>query len=142
MRSIAILLAVMCTLGCIPYDTNAQEAPATAKAPEPDSIRCDEMVFCAGVKERAPVGVSDTFPGDIYAVYCFTTIAGAGDTTSITHTWYWGDSTAAVVDLPVKSPYWRTWSSKRMKRVWRGTWRVDVATADGTVIKSRQFTLE
>jgi hypothetical protein len=100
------------------------------------------MVFCAAVKDRTPVGVSDTFPSDVFSVYCFTTVVGAVDTTVIVQNWYRGETRMASVELPVKSARWRTWSSKRMVPGWRGEWRVDITTADGAVVESGKFTLE
>jgi hypothetical protein len=105
-------------------------------------LSIDEMVFCAGVKSRSPVGVADTFPSDVFSVFCFTRILGAKDTTAVVHTWYHGDRKMASIELPVKSPLWRTWSSKKMWSELRGQWRVDVTTLDGTVIDSRNFRLE
>ena len=105
-------------------------------------LRIDEMVFCAGVKNRSPVGVADTFPSDVFGVFCFTRIVGAKDTTAVIHTWYHGDRKMASIELPVKSPRWRTWSSKKMWSGLRGQWRVDVTTLDGNVIDSRKFLLE
>jgi len=105
-------------------------------------LRVSKMVFCAGVTSMTPVAVADTFPSDIFSVYCFTRIVGAGDTTAVVHRWQYGDSTLASIELPVKSPLWRTWSSKKMTSGLRGEWKVDVTELDGTVIHSGTFLLE
>jgi hypothetical protein len=119
------------------------QAPGEASGgEEAGGIACEQVVFCAGVKDRAPVGVSESFPSDVFSVYCFTTIVGAEDTTTVMHNWYYQDTKMATVDFLVASPRWRTWSSKRMMPDWRGPWRVDVTTSDGTVIASGKFTLE
>ncbi len=117
----------------------AGDDPEKAEAP---GLRVDEMVFCAGVSSRTPVAPADTFPSDIFSVYCFTRIVGAGDTTRVVHRWYHGDENLASIELPVKSPLWRTWSSKRMASGLRGEWKVDVTELDGTVIRSGSFHLE
>jgi hypothetical protein len=113
----------------------------SAEAGEP-ALSVTTMVFCAGVKSMTPVAVADTFPKDIYSVYCFTRIVGAREATSVIHRWQHGDSTFAGIELPVKSPLWRTWSSKRMHPGLRGEWKVDVTELDGTVIHSGTFVLE
>ena len=120
------------------------DLPETSTAPKlaETDINVDEMVFCAAVKDRNPVGVADTFPADIYSLYCFTTIAGAKDTTAVRHRWHWAGRTMADVELPVRSSHWRTWSRKRMLPAWRGEWKVDIITADSVVIESKTFVLK
>jgi hypothetical protein len=120
------------------------ELPETSDAPEltEADINVDEMVFCAAVKDRNPVGVADTFPADIYSLCCFTTITGVKDTTVIRHRWHWGGKPLADVELPVRSAHWRTWSRKRMLPGWKGEWRVDIIAADSAVIESKRFVLK
>ena len=102
----------------------------------------DEMVFCAAIKDRMPITVSDTFPSDIVAVYCYTRIVGAEDTTAVTHSWFHGETRVSDVKLPVKSPLWRTWSRKSIAPGGRGEWKVDVIAPDESVIASKKFFLE
>ena len=106
------------------------------------ALRVSEMVFCAGVSSMTPVAAADTFPSDIFSIYCFTRIAGAIGTTAVLHRWYYEDRNLANIELPVKSPLWRTWSSKKMTSGLRGKWKVDVTELDGTVIDSGTFCLE
>lgn len=127
----------------------AATPPALAETAVEDSsgtgdpaLRVTEMVFCAGVSSMTPVAVADTFPSDIFSVYCFTRIVGAADTTAVVHRWYHEDRSWASIELPVKSPLWRTWSSKKMTSELRGKWKVDVTQLDGTVIRSGTFYLE
>ena len=142
MRTLLLVLGLV-LLGIInPLDTFAQERPDSTGGTQQSGVRCEQMVFCAGVKDRAPVGVSDAFPSDIYRVYCYTTVVGADDTTAIVHNWYHGDARVVAVELSVKAARWRTWSSKRMAPGWQGLWRVEVTTADGVLIESREFSLE
>lgn len=105
-------------------------------------LGAEEMVFCAAVRDRTPVGVAESFPSDIARVYCFTRIVGAEDTVSVAHVWYFEDRQMARVDLTVKSSSWRTWSSKRMAPEWKGTWRVEVVESDTMVVASKEFVLE
>ncbi len=116
--------------------------PMGAGAAGEDGPRVERMEICAAVREREPVGVAAAFPSDIARVYCFTRIAGARDTTSVEHVWYFKDKEMARVELPVKSASWRTWSSKKMAPDWKGAWRVEVVHADTAVIASKEFVLE
>lgn len=109
--------------------------PAAAQ----DTLSVDEMVFCLGVEEMAPVGSKTQFFEPVDRICCFTRIAGAGDTTTVTHVWYHGEEEKARVDLAVKSASWRTWSCKTMLEAWSGAWRVDVLGPGGAVLASKEF---
>ena len=100
------------------------------------------MSFCAAMKGRTPIGVADTFPADIFRIYCYTRIVGASDTTAVVHSWFRGDTRMANVKLAVKSSGWRTWSHKKMAPELRGDWRVDVVAPDSSVIASKKFFLK
>ena len=118
------------------------------KSARPDSasedigLRVGEMCFCAAVKDRAPIGVADTFPADIFSIYCYTRILGAKDTVAIVHSWHRGGSRVTDVKLDVRSSQWRTWSHKKMAPQLRGDWRVDVVAPDSSIIASKKFFLE
>lgn len=140
MRTLMLVLGLVMIVAVSPLSAPAEESPDSLARQQ--GIRCERMVFCEGIKDRAPVGVSDAFPSDIYKVYCFTTVAGAADTTTVVHNWYRGEKKMAAVELSIKAASWRTWSSKRMAPGWEGLWRVEVTTADGTVIESKEFSLE
>lgn len=141
MRTLVLVLGLVLLAAVSPLVICAEE-PSDSIAQQQGTIRCEQMIFCAGVKDKAPVGVSDVFPSDIYRVYCYTAIVGAPDTTVILHTWYRGETEMAVVELNVRAAHWRTWSSKRMAPGWQGPWKVEVTTADGAVIGSEEFSLE
>lgn len=112
---------------------NAQER-------EPE-IKVEQMTFCTNVVDRQPVLPDTAFADTVKSVYCFTKIVGAKDTTEVTHVWYYEDEEMAKITLPVKSPSWRTWSSKSILKTWDGKWRVDVLSEDGKVLKSKVFTI-
>lgn len=137
---LALGLVLLCTFS--PLAVWAEEHADSLPPEEQGGIRCEQMVLCAGVKDKVPVGVSNTFPSDIYRVYCHTTIVGAEDSTAIVHTWYYDGTEMTAVGLSVKSARWRTWSTKKMASGWRGPWRVEVTTVDGAVIGTKDFRLE
>ena len=115
---------------CMPYLSYAETG-----AP----VSVNEMVFCTGIENRTPVGVSKIFPDTVGRVYCFTKLTSKEDHTAISHVWYYNDTQMAIVDLPVNARSWRTWSSKRIVKEWAGRWRVDVISATGAVICSDAF---
>jgi hypothetical protein len=107
-----------------------------------ESVEVDRMVLCAAVKDRTPIGVADTFPADIYAVYCFTRILGARDTATVVHSWLRKGKKLSNVELSVRSPIWRTWSRKKMRPDLKGEWEVKVIGPDGKAIASKKFFLK
>lgn len=124
-----IVFVVICIL-CLPFVSTAQEA---------GPVIVDEMVFCAEIKDRTPVDIQTNFPDSVGRVFCFTRILTEKAPTVISHVWYYNDTQMAIVDLPVKSSSWRTWSSKCVIRDWTGVWRVDVISSNGSVICSDEF---
>ncbi len=106
------------------------------------ALSVDQMEICVAVEEREPVGADTAFSSTMDRLYCFTAISGAEDTTTISHVWYHGDDEKATVELSVKGKKWRTWSSKRIVEEWTGTWRVDVVSTAGKVLKSKEFVVE
>jgi len=114
-------------------------AVAGAGAAQDDGLSVEEMVFCLGVEEMAPIGGNTQFFESVEKICCFTRITGATDTVTVTHVWYHGDEEKARVELMVKSASWRTWSCKTMLDAWSGAWRVDALAPDGTALLSREF---
>ena len=115
-----------------------EEQPVEAPPPMDMTI---ETQLCSGIEERMPVGVAESFPPDIENVYLWCKVTGATDSISIQVAWYYGDKEMATVELPVKSAFWRTWSSKRILPEWTGDWTVRVLNADGNGIKELNFTI-
>lgn len=105
-------------------------------------LTVDQMVFCTGVENREPVGADTAFADTVGQVYCFTQISGAEDQTTISQVWYLNDEEKASVNLSVKGKTWRTWSSKRIPKEWDGTWRVEVKSASGNVLMSKEFVIQ
>ncbi len=98
--------------------------------------------ICEGIQDREPVGEGESFPPETEKLYCHSLVEGVEDSTAITHIWYYGPKEMARVELPVKSPHWRTWSSKRILPQWEGWWRVDVLSVEGDTLTSAYFVVK
>lgn len=103
------------------------------------TVAVEEMVFCAAVEERVPIGADTVFLGTVGTVYCFTKLSSSEDSTTIAHVWYYNEQEMARVNLNVLAKSWRTWSSKTILEEWIGKWRVDVVSEAGEVIESKGF---
>jgi len=98
-----------------------------------------EAVICSEVVERMPVDTVSEFTSDVGKVAVWLKVTGAIDTTLINVNWYYKGDKMASVELPVKSPFWRTWSTKNILPHWIGDWEIKVTDAEGEILKSMQF---
>jgi len=101
-----------------------------------------EARLCTAVEERLPVGEAAEFGAGIGTVFCWSKITGAADSTSITHLWLYSGKEMARVELPVKSPAWRTWSSKKILPMWSGNWEVRILDSGGQILRSVTFLID
>jgi len=104
-------------------------------------LQVSQITFATAIEDRQPIGPGTSFPANVERLYCFTAINGAEGETSVNHVWYYNDVEMARVDLSVRAAAWRTWSSKRIMPYWIGQWRVDVESASGEVLVSKEFTV-
>jgi len=115
----------------------AAQEPAEKAAP----FEVAEAVIATGVVEREPVGVGTEFPATVGTLYFYTIFTGEFDEARVEHVWLHEDKEMARVPLTVRGPRWRTWSSKSILPEWTGRWTVRVEGADGTVLRSTEFTV-
>ncbi len=126
-----------------------QEVPAADEPPEepavPDTaqispdLRILRAVIATQVIDREPVGVDRTFTRAAETLCCFTHLENPGPVTILDHVWFYRGEEMARIPLRVDTPSWRTWSTKRIRPDWTGTWRVDVQDVEGRVITSLEF---
>lgn len=105
------------------------------------ALEVSDAVLTTAVVDRQPVDRVEVFPRQNGTLYCFTRIVGAEGETTVYHLWYYGDELMSRVELSVKSPNWRTWSSKKLLEDWPGAWRVEIQDAQGTLLGELSFEL-
>ncbi len=135
MRKKAIL-AILLSCGMV-GTALAQED--TTKAQPVVEVTVAHIVFGTGIENREATGVDSSFTSDVGRIFCWTLITGASGETEVSHVWYHNNEEMAKVTLPVRSPRWRTYSSKGILPEWTGAWRVDVVDTSGQVLKSSGF---
>jgi hypothetical protein len=123
------LAAVACVGIALPLDSSADDA----------AIQIESAAVCQDVVDREPVGSGDVFAKETPRVFCYCRVVGAVGETQVTHNWYYKGSLKASVKLNVRSPNWRTWSSKTIIPEWTGEWMVEILSADGTPLESIIF---
>ncbi|HDZ24680.1 MAG TPA: DUF2914 domain-containing protein [Desulfobacteraceae bacterium] len=103
------------------------------------TVSVADASLCIDVVDLSCVGENDQFPVQAGKIYCFSRIIGAQGPTTITHVWYYEDHEVARVDLAVKSPNWRTYSSKRLLPSQIGEWHVDILGSEGELLREIVF---
>jgi hypothetical protein len=104
------------------------------------AIEVADAVMCLDVQGRQPVEPGESFAADVGKVWCWSKIKD-GQGTTISHVYYHDGEEKAVVNLAIRSPLFRTYSSKRILPSWTGPWRVDIVDTNGNVLKSLDFTI-
>lgn len=94
-------------------------------------------VLATAIENRLPVEAAAPIAANVGQLFYFTEVEGGPAT--IQHVWIWKGQTMATVSLEVKSPKYRTWSSKRIQPEWTGQWRIEARNSDGTVLSSHDF---
>ncbi len=106
------------------------------------NVSVEDAVICRNVVDRTPSEVIDVVPSDIKKVYCFTKIVGATQDSEVVHNWYFDGNLVASVNLFVGSTNWRTYSSKTILPDYTGTWKVEVLSKGGELLKQIMFVVQ
>lgn len=115
--------------------------PAHGAEGSASRLTIEQAVIARQIEQREPVGEATTFPSDVARLVCYTKVLGAAGETFIEHIWSRGDVEHARVRLAVRSPAWRTWSTKRINPDWTGEWTVRIEDAEGRVLDTLMFTI-
>jgi cytoskeletal protein RodZ len=121
------------------------EVPAPIEPEEPQvsaSLKVLKASVCSDVQDRIPVGVSTVFPSSTKRVYVWNQVEAEQIPSEIHHIYYFEGRKISEVKLKVRSNFWRTWSYKTLPAGDpHGQWHVDIAMADGTLLKRLDFTV-
>lgn len=118
-------------------------APLTAQEPAQQMVDMNvtTAVVATGVQDREPTGVAEAFPADVGQLFFYTVFEGDFPETTVTHVWFRNEEEVSRVELQVRGPRWRTWSSKTIIAEWTGDWVARVVDASGTVLAEAAFTV-
>ena len=113
-----------------------------AQDQEDAKLQITEAAVATAILDRSPQGTSENFSSDVGRLFAYTRVLGSEGDTVIKHLWFYGDQLLAEIRLSVKSPNWRTYSSKKILPQWTGPWRVDITDEKGLVLKKLNFTID
>ena len=115
--------------------------PASTVAAE--NLRVLKAIICSDVQNRMPVGVDTAFSSSVQRIYVWSQIEAKQIPSKIRHIYYLKGRKMSDVILNVGSSNWRTWSYKNIADIdYRGEWRVDIALANGEVLRSLNFQVQ
>ncbi|MBD3397186.1 MAG: DUF2914 domain-containing protein [Chitinivibrionales bacterium] len=120
-----------------------ESAPARQKETGETAVKVSRAAVCTAIVDREPVGSATKFEKGIAKLYCFSHIKGCPDTMQIVHTWYHQGDKAGLVPLVVRSPSWRTYSSRNIGEGQVGAWKVEISENEsGVVLETVSFTIQ
>lgn len=97
-----------------------------------------KAVFTTRVIDHEPVDDLDTVYTDVKKIIFFTDIRDMQGKT-ILHRWVYDKQIRAEIPFHVDGPRWRMHSSKKLLEDWLGTWKVEVLTIEGLLLRERKF---
>jgi len=131
-----LILAAATAWGMVP-PVFAQE-----KAKEGAGFTIARLVVGAGVENREPTGVAETFPASTDKIYCFLEATNIAKDTEASLVWFLGEKEIWKISLPLKmGPKWRTYAFKNLRGL-KGDWKVEIKDAAGNLVKDVKFKVE
>jgi hypothetical protein len=102
----------------------------------------ERFVVCAGVEQREPVGVSDTFAADIETAYAYLEARKITANNSVDIVWLLDGEEMHRTGLKIGvGSRWRTYAYKNLHEM-AGNWSVELRDASGNVLSSATFSVE
>jgi cytoskeletal protein RodZ len=105
-----------------------------------DYMKVLKTAVCTDVKGKNPSGKASSVQWTTDRVYVWNLIECEPGLSSIRHIYYFEGKRVSDIALDIRSSRWRTWSYKALSdQRFKGTWRVDITSADGKLLDSVQF---
>jgi len=110
-----------------------------------DGITIRRLITAPAVEHREPVAASAVFGRHEERVYAFIEVSNESTEDKVLLVHFIGPeghvSGGIELDIPSASPRWRTWAHTRHAKK-PGLWRVEIRTADGTLLGALPFEVE
>lgn len=106
-----------------------------------NTVTVSSSAICTSIVERMPEGISNEFSEEVEKIYYWTKIDNAQGQT-IKHVWKVENTILAEIELNIKSPSYRTWSSKTIYPGLKGKMTVSVIDEEGNAIKEENFVIK
>jgi Protein of unknown function (DUF2914) len=113
--------------------------PIIGLAQSAGQLQLATATVCRDVVNRESADAGTNFPLSVGKLSWFTKIIGVEGSGKIAHAWYLQDKERFWVDLSVNGHTWRTFSTRAIRPIDVGPWRVDVVDPAGAALKSVPF---
>jgi hypothetical protein len=113
--------------------------PAGGNSEGARSLEIMEAAICRQVSALQCLHPGVVFMRDVRQLFCFTKVRSEEESTVIFHVWYYMDAEMGRVELPIRSPNWRTYSSKVIGSDQTGPWRVEIFGPSGERLETLDF---
>ncbi|NQU66387.1 MAG: DUF2914 domain-containing protein [Candidatus Marinimicrobia bacterium] len=122
--------------------TENQPDSSTISATEPEVLpEIVRFTFTSSVSERNPVDELTLVPLSLGKVFTHTVVNSSVQDT-IVHVYKFQGEEVARVPIQVGASHtWRTWSTKRLDKIWLGAWDVEIQSKTGVVLAKKSFIL-
>ncbi|MFW6254479.1 MAG: DUF2914 domain-containing protein, partial [Chitinivibrionales bacterium] len=126
-----------------PKKVAAEQSKRLATKVGSQKISVARLKIAKTIENREPVDAANQFSSDVTSLYCFSHIKGVSDTLQIQHRWYKGDVQISNVELPVRSPSWRTYSKVTLPEKPVGSYKVEILNGKTeAVMETVEFTVK
>jgi len=133
--SVSALIAILAAGAACP-------AKAQGHAPDGAALTVGRLVIAAGIENREPIGLADTFSSDTPGVYCFLEANNIAADIEVAFVWILNGTEILETPMALKAaPRWRTWADKKLYGL-EGDWKVELRDASGTVLRTVEFKVE
>jgi hypothetical protein len=116
----------------------AAQTNAPAADVKPADVTVSRSAVCTAIQDREPSGTQETgeYKAEIGVIYFWSEIMAKDLPGAVKHRWSQDGKQVFEIELSLKNPRTRTWSTKKIAP---GAWKVEVVSASGEVLKSAEF---
>lgn len=136
-KRIKLLWMVLLACAFIFTAASAQTSESTPSS----ALKIDKIACGTGVIDRELQGQDTAFTESTEKVYCWVTILGGSEGTTVNFVWYHDSKEVVKVPIVVNFSRTRTWSYKSMYPGAKGEWKVEVTDSNNQVLGSTSFTI-
>jgi hypothetical protein len=123
-------------------ETTAKTEPAKTAAAPAATLKVVKIACGTSVVDRELQGQDTVFTETTEKVYCWVTITGGSEGTSVNFVWYRDGKEVTRVPLTANYSRTRTWAYKSMISGSKGDWKVEVVDSNNNVIGTTSFKVQ
>ncbi|MBA3009607.1 MAG: DUF2914 domain-containing protein [Proteobacteria bacterium] len=100
-----------------------------------------QAVMCESIETFKPLNPAVVFSISQGEVYCFSNFDPVVQKTIVFHKWYKRDQLIFTMQLTLMPPKWSSFSRIQLRDADKGPWRVEIRTAEDTLLQTLRFSI-